>query len=139
MPSEYSLPSGRMPVMIVFTRGYVTFSQIPFSLLVQRMNRLFPPSSLFNSRTACAVVPDPAKKSNITESFCDAIFKICRMSRDGLGVSKITPFPIILNSSFFASSVCPTSLHGHHVQGVAPSTSERYLIILGCESLFFPK
>ena len=47
---------------------YLRVSLADISLFVQRINFLYHPSSLFNSITAWAVVPDPAKKSNIIAS-----------------------------------------------------------------------
>ena len=46
------------------------------------MNFLFPPSFLFSSKTACAVVPEPAKLSSIMEflsvaSFIQNSIKFC--------------------------------------------------------------
>ena len=38
---------------------------MPFSLFVQRIKFLCPPSSALSFNTACPVVPEPAKKSSI--------------------------------------------------------------------------
>src|SRR4030042_3908412 len=77
------------PSITFFTLGYVIALQIPcskissslnpcslssfslpfHSLFVQSMHFLLPPYFWFNSKTACPVVPEPAKKSRTTAFF----------------------------------------------------------------------
>ena len=77
------------------------------------MNFLLPPSSLFIFKTACAVVPEPAKESRTMESLSVAILKILSMSRLGFAVSNGTlPSKSALISAV-ASVDVPTSSANH--------------------------
>src|SRR3989338_8018929 len=62
-----------------------------FSLFVHKINFLFPSSSLLRSNIACAVVPEPAKKSRIIPSFLNLEILQRYFIKDvGLGKSKDT-------------------------------------------------
>lgn len=56
--------TSKLYILILFK---VIFLQILDSLLEIKIYFLLPLSSLFNSITACPVVPDPAKKSKTSE------------------------------------------------------------------------
>ena len=85
----------------------VTVSQISLSLLLTKINLRLPPSSAFNSKQACPVVPLPAKKSSISES-PDVVARINSfISFSGFGVEKYSLFPNRLFISSFADDVVP--------------------------------
>jgi len=93
--------------MADFRRGTVTFLQMSLSLLVMRMNLLLPPSSAFSAMVACPAVPDPAKKSRMTESLADATLISSRMRATGLGVEKQPLSPSSSHISSLADDVVP--------------------------------
>ena len=71
---------------------------------------LLPPSSAFNSITACAVVPLPAKKSRIMSLLSVVKFKKCFIRLTGFGLSNNSETPNkSLFKAFAALSVLPTS------------------------------
>jgi hypothetical protein len=67
------------------------------------MNLRFPPSSLLSSKTAWAVVPEPANESRIIESFSVARNTIFLTKEDGLEYSN-SLLPNKLSISFLELS-----------------------------------
>ena len=91
-----------------------------------RMNFLFPLSSLFNSKTACPVVPEPANESKIisSESCSSANVIIRRKSPTGFGLGKSSfPNPNSKNASVPRSEF--TSLNVHAEVGLTFLSSPR--------------
>jgi hypothetical protein len=62
------------------------------------MNFRFPPSSLFNSKTACAVVPEPANESSMIEFLLVDTVTINFTNSEGLGKSNFLVSKISLSS-----------------------------------------
>lgn len=83
------------------------FWQILLSLFVIKINLREPLSSLFKSITACPVVPLPAKKSRIIESFSLAALINSLISFIGLGVANAVLSPNKAAISSFAEEVVP--------------------------------
>jgi len=65
-----------------------------------RMNLRLPPSALFNSVTACAVVPLPPKKSRMMSSLLKTNLKNSRSNTLGFGFVKIFCSPKMSVTSF---------------------------------------
>ena len=63
-------------------------SSVVASVLETKIKRRFPPSSAFIFRTACAVVPLPAKKSRMMSFLLAAIVRIREINEEGFGVEK---------------------------------------------------
>ena len=104
-----------------------------------QMNFRFHPFSALRAITACAVVPEPAKKSKTRSSGFVAIWRILLIKSIGLGVSN-TFSGKIDNKSLLACCVSQTSLRYQIVIGVIPCfTSDKNRFNLGKLSLFLPK
>src|SRR5690606_6039190 len=97
-----------------------------------QINFLFPPSSLFKSKTACAVEPEPAKKSNIISSLLDPSFNKCLIKFVGFGAVKNAFEPKIVSTSFEPSSF--VAMSSSQVFGNNPSNSERKIFKRGIPS-----
>src|ERR1035437_9685611 len=92
------------------------------------MNWRCPPSCAFDSKTACAVVPDPPKKSRMMSSLEADNVKQRVTKPTGFGLSK-TPLPNKLASCSLAKCVWPTSSYFQTEPGVLPAlTSERKVL-----------
>src|SRR2546428_1853216 len=123
------------------TRSAVTFSQmlnLSFSCCFvsnrswTRMHFRLPPSSLFNSKIAWAVVPEPAKESRMIESLSHDNSMIRRINSTGLGVTNTSRSPMICLSCTFAPELLPAYWYGHHVEGTTPFlTSFKYSFMRG--------
>src|SRR5690606_11409775 len=88
--------------------------------------------------TACAKLPDPAKKSNTIESFLEPKSKSNLRSSTGLGFSNIVGFPNISDISL-DPEVFMGAKSQSVVQVIPSFTSHKKRLSFGNESPFLPK